>query len=74
LGSDLIKAYDVTGDSVNLEKRLCDSVAGGEILVSEAAAQADAALATAPIRELTVKGKARPVLARVIAAPRHESR
>jgi adenylate cyclase len=74
LGSDLIKAYDVIGDSVNLAKRLCDSATGGEILVSEAAAQADAALVTAPTRELTVKGKARPVLARVITAPLHESR
>ena len=69
LGSDLIKAYDVIGDSVNLAKRLCDSAAGGEILISEAAAQADPSLATAPVRELTVKGKARPVRARVIVTP-----
>jgi adenylate cyclase len=67
LGSESVKAFDVLGDTVNTAKRLCDAAAGGEILVSEAAAAPG--LAGAPARELSLKGKSAPVRALVLGAP-----
>jgi len=67
LGSESVKAFDVLGDTVNTAKRLCDAAAGGEILVSEAAATPG--LAAAPARELALKGKSAPVRAFVLGAP-----
>ena len=67
LGSDSVKAFDVLGDTVNVAKRLCDAAAGGEILVSEATPVVGAG--DAPVRELSVKGKAQPLRVRVLAAP-----
>jgi adenylate cyclase len=67
LGSESVKAFDVLGDTVNVAKRLCDGAAGGEILVSGETPVVDAS--DAPVRELRVKGKAQPLLVRVLANP-----
>lgn len=67
LGSESVKAFDVLGDTVNVAKRLCDGAAGGEILVS--GETPFVGVAGAPVRELRVKGKARPLLVRVLATP-----
>lgn len=67
LGSESVKAFDVLGDTVNTAKRLCDAAAGGEILVSEAAATPG--LAAAPAREFALKGKSAPLRALVLESP-----
>jgi class 3 adenylate cyclase len=67
LGSASVKAFDVLGDTVNVAKRLCDAAGGGEILVSESIALAEAGASS--VRELSVKGKALPLRVRVLAAP-----
>lgn len=67
LGSASVKAFDVLGDTVNAAKRLCDAAAGGEILVSEAAATRE--LDAAPVREIAAKGKSQPLRVRVPGPP-----
>lgn len=65
-GAREVKTYDVLGDAVNVAKRIEGVAAGGEVLLSEAAARAfPQVVQRGSWREVSVKGKSEPV--RVLA-------
>jgi adenylate cyclase len=62
VGSSKSLSYTVIGDTVNVSARLCGIAAGGQILVSEATAQAlGGQFALAPLPDATLKGKEKPL-------------
>lgn len=68
MGARDYKGYDLLGDSVNTAKRLCDSAAGGEILISQQVRDelGDTPAATSS-RQIQVKGKQEPLLVHAFA-------
>jgi len=71
LGSEVLKGYDVIGDTVNTAKRIEGAAAGGEVLVSAALlAGLEAGAAVGPRRDVLAKGKAEPIEVHpLLAAP-----
>ena len=69
VGEGEVKDYTVLGDTVNVAARLQGAAAAGEILVTqETYASVASQFPNALRRELELKGKREPVVARVIVA------
>jgi len=67
VGEGTVTDYTVLGDTVNVAARLQAAAASGEILVTdETYAYVESEFLDAPTRELELKGKSKPVRARVI--------
>lgn len=63
LGSSQVKAYDIIGDTVNTAKRLCDHAARGEILLSQATAEALSSMPDGESCQVQAKGKSEEIRA-----------
>jgi adenylate cyclase len=62
VGSSKSLSYTVIGDTVNVSARLCGIASGGQIIVSEATAQAlGGRFMLDPLPDATLKGKERPM-------------
>lgn len=62
IGASETRSYTVVGDPVNTAKRVCDSAAGGEVLLAESVREAlGAELSLGEPRALTLKGKREPL-------------
>ncbi|MDH4248665.1 MAG: adenylate/guanylate cyclase domain-containing protein [Deltaproteobacteria bacterium] len=57
VGGQEVKAYNLVGDTVNTAKRICDTAAPWEVLVSESIYQELNPKWLGPKRQITVKGK-----------------
>jgi adenylate cyclase len=75
VGEGAVKDYTVLGDTVNVAARLQGAAAAGEILLTnETYDFVEADFPDAPRRELELKGKSGPVIARVIVVSSGENR
>ena len=71
VGESAVKDFTVLGDTVNVAARLQGAAAPGEILLTEETyAAVEPQFPAAPRRELELKGKSEPVVARVIVGRR----
>ncbi len=69
VGKGETRDYTVLGDTVNVAARLQGAAASGENLVTQGTYDhIESHFPNAPLRELKLKGKNEPVLARVIIA------
>jgi class 3 adenylate cyclase len=68
IGSHKVKAYDISGDTVNTAKRLCDVAMPSEILISHSVYELVQPVVGTP-RHLKVKGKTEDILVYPLSTP-----